>query len=118
MITGIFGSTGITVSNGSQTTIPYIPGDAHSTAPGIPGELRIINNSMNVWANGVWNHINSGLPVIGLSAEVQEVLDWARRSMRREQELEKLVAEYPAVKSAKEQLDVVVALTRDYSEDK
>ena len=118
MITGIFGSNGITVSNGSQTTIPYIQGDVHAISPGTAGEIRIINNSIHVWANGAWNHINSGLPTIGLTAEIQEVLDWARRAMRREEELEKLIEKYPSVKTAKEQLDVMVALTRDYSEDK
>jgi sialic acid synthase SpsE len=117
MISGVFGINGITVSNGSQTTIPYIPGNAHSTAPGNQGEIRIINNSIHVCANGAWIHVNSGLPTISLTAEIQEVLDWARQAMRRDQELEKLVAQYPSVKTAKDNLDVMIALTRDYSKD-
>lgn len=116
MIQGILGSNGVQVHNGQGGGM-YVYGDISQLGQGIPGDVRYLGNTLYVWTNECWNPISGGITNIELTQEVQTLLEWARRSMRRDQELEKLIAQYPSVKSAKEHLDVVVALTRDYNEN-
>jgi len=42
-----------------------------------------------------------------------EVLEWARKKMEFEKKLEKLASQYPAVKDAKEKLEIVMKLVQD-----
>jgi len=114
MIQSIIGTSDVYVSNGSSGV--YIGGNISDLGPGTIGELRLMGNIVYVWVNGYWTP-QSAPSTIELSPEVQSVLCWARTAMKREEELAKLVQEYPAVKSAKENLDIVVALTKDYSKD-
>lgn len=112
MIQSIIGTYGVNVINGSGNNI-YVSGD-HS--PGVNGELRMMGNNMYVWANNYWN-LACGSATIELTPEVHNILDWGKRAMKREEEMDKLIAKYPSVKTAKEQLDIMVALTKDYKEE-
>lgn len=116
MIHTLTGSTGIQVHNGYSGGHVYVNGDLYQLGPGQIGELRMLGNAMYVW-NGSWTNISNGVTTVELSSELISVLDWARTAKRREEELDTLIKKYPAVKSAKDNLDVVVALTRDYSKD-
>lgn len=115
MIHSIIGTNDVHVLNG--TSGPYISGNISDLGPGTIGELRLLGNTVYVWVNGYWTPASSASSTIELSPEIQSVLCWARIAMKREEELTKLVQEYPAVKSAKENLDIVIALTKDYSKD-
>ena len=42
-----------------------------------------------------------------------EVIEWAKKRMEYEKKLEKLCNEYPAVKDAKERLDIILKLVQD-----
>lgn len=117
MISGIYGQNGILITGGGQNPPQYVHNDTHNAGPGIPGELRVIGSTMHMWNNGCWGPLHNSMATIELSSEVQSVIEWARKAMKREKELDQLVQEYPAVKSAKENLDIVVALTKDYSKD-
>jgi hypothetical protein len=117
MISGIYGQKGILITGGGQNPPQYVYNDHNNAGSGVPGELRVIGNTMHMWNNGCWGPLHSSMATIELSSEVQSVIEWARKAMKREKELEQLVQEYPAVKSAKENLDMVVALTKDYSKD-
>jgi hypothetical protein len=117
MISGIYGHNGIVITGGGQNPPNYVNNDINSAGPGIPGELRVIGNTIHMWNSGFWTPLHNSMATVELTPEIQSVLSWARIAMKREEELAKLVQEYPAVKSAKENLDIVVALTKDYSKD-
>ena len=116
MISSLNGTNGIHVFNGFSHSGPYVNGDFSQMGPGVPGELRMLGNTTYVWNNNCWTVVSSSGTTVELTVEVQQILEWARRAMVRDKEIEKLAKEYPAVKSAKENLDVIVALTRDIQE--
>ena len=116
MIDGVIGGVGVHVNNGGCGGT-YVPGDFSQMGQGRIGELRMLGNSLYAWSNGAWNSISGGVATVELTPEVQSLIDWARTAKRREEELATLIQKYPSVKSAKDNLDVVVALTRDYSKD-
>lgn len=62
--------------------------------------------------NGNWYRID---PEIELTSDPQlaEVIGWAKKKMDYERKLEKLMREYPAVKDAKEKLDIILKLVED-----
>lgn len=62
--------------------------------------------------SGNWYRIN---PEVELRSdpELAEVLQWAKKKMEYERKLEKLINEYPAVKDAKEKLDIIVKLVQN-----
>jgi hypothetical protein len=45
--------------------------------------------------------------------QLSEVLTWAQKKMEYERKLEKLIDQYPAVKDAKEKLDIIMKLVQD-----
>ena len=115
MIQSIIGTNDVHVLNSCSG--PYISGNISDLGPGTIGELRLMGNTTYVWVNGYWTPVFSVSSTIELSPEIQSVLCWARIAMKREEELDKLIQEYPAVKTAKETLDIVVALTKDHSKN-
>lgn len=70
-------------------------------------EFEVCDNN-----SGNWYRIN---PEIELRNDDQlaEVIDWAKKKMEYERKLEKLMKEYPAVKDAKEKLDIILKLIED-----
>lgn len=62
--------------------------------------------------SGNWYRIS---PEVELRSdpELAEVLQWAKKKMEYERKLEKLINQYPAVKDAKEKLDIIVKLVQD-----
>lgn len=121
MLSSIYGTNGIRVFNGTATTIPYVGGDVNSAGPGISGELRVIGNSLHVWMNGYWSPLHTNQPTIELSSDVLAILEWGRKAMIREQELEQLSEKYPSVrvaaenlKIAQDQLDLIAAIVHEH----
>jgi hypothetical protein len=45
--------------------------------------------------------------------QIGEVLEWAKKRMEYEKKVEKLASQYPAVKDAKEKLELVMKLVQD-----
>ena len=70
-------------------------------------EFEVCDNS-----SGNWYRIN---PEVELKSDPQlaEVIDWAKKRMEYERKIEKLASEYPAVKDAKEKLDIILKLVHD-----
>ena len=117
MINSVYGSGGVQVHNG-HGGLANVPGDFSQLGQGTTGELRMLGNNLYAWSNGAWNMIGGGgIATVELTPEVQSLIGWARTAKQREEELATLIREYPAVKSAKDNLDMVIALTRDYSKD-
>lgn len=45
--------------------------------------------------------------------QIAEVIQWAKKKMQFERKIEELASKYPAVKDAKEKLDIVIKLVQD-----
>lgn len=79
---------------------------------GYKKEFEVCDNN-----NGHWYRIT---PEIELRSdpELAEVLEWAKKRMEYDRKLEKLAKEYPAVKDAKEKLEIILKLVEhDNSRD-
>lgn len=74
---------------------------------GMSKEFEVCDNH-----SGAWYRIN---PEIELRSdpELAEVVQWAKRKMIEEKRIEELAKQYPAVKDAKERLDIIVKLVQD-----
>ena len=113
MIHSIYGSNGLIVDNGQGQHTTYVGSGPSDLSPGSPGEIRLLSNTLYIWANGYWHPASSGSTSIHLTPEIVSILDWARHKMDREQYIEQLAEKYPSVKTAKEQLEIVISLVKD-----
>lgn len=113
MIKNISGGRYIQVSDGMSTN-PYISSGAHGA-----GMVRWnpSKNCLEVNDGYSWQPLPSSHPVITLSPDAEEVLDWARRKQAQEQRIAELAAQHPtvanalaAVQLATEKLQIVTML--------
>lgn len=106
MITSLTGSAGIMVTGGSSP--PYINMQQASA-----GMVRYNGSSqlMEVYDGTVWLQMGSH-PTIQLNANVQEILHWAEKKMREDQELQKRMEQHPGLKDAYEKFKVMDILTQ------
>lgn len=70
-------------------------------------QFEVCDNS-----SGAWYKIDNS---VELSSDplLQSILDWAKKKMVEDERIEKLAKEYPAVKDAKEKLDIIIKLVQD-----
>jgi hypothetical protein len=113
MIKGLLGAKGITVSGG-DTSVPYI--NQNTTNP-MTGMVRVWGSDIQVFDGSSWIHMNSSYATVSLDSELQVLLDWGRRKMQEEQDLQLLMEKYPGLKEAKEHYDIMLALTKDHNVD-
>ena len=103
MIGNVFsGSASIQVTGGTTST--YING--YSGAQGV-GNMRFNTSTQKteVFDGTNWITLNMGSVSIGLSGEVESLLDWARKKRNEELELELLAKEHPTIKDLVEQIN-------------
>lgn len=95
------GSASITVSGGTNST--YVNG--FSGAQGV-GNMRYNTTvqKTEVFDGNQWIPMNLGTVSIGLSQEVESILDWARKKRNEELELAQLAKTSPAIKDLMEQV--------------
>ena len=112
MIKTINGGKGITVI-GNINSDPYI-------SPGTTGAGMIRwnpnMNCMEVNDGAVWKQFIWSNPMIELSEEVLDILDWAKQKRAKEIEIETLANQYPAVAELKDKLDIILQLVKDHKE--
>lgn len=111
MIQGLSAGHGIHINNGYFGG-PYIDQTRYDA-----GRLRMIGSTMEVYNGSSWCPVTNGTTHVELSSEVLEVIEWAKKKRSDEDRLEKLAAEVPAVADLKQRLEMMIALTRDYSEE-
>ena len=118
MIRGITAGPGLNISGGTPSTT-YI--NNYSGMPGV-GNMRYnpSSNNIEVFDGMNWQSLQTSYASIDLDVETRSLLDWARARRAREQEMERLVRDYPALADAKaavdqaqEQLEVLAVLARD-----
>jgi hypothetical protein len=109
MITNISGGPGITVQGGYPNQIQMM-----SSPPGNPpsGQLRYNNYMIEVYDGSCWRQLNSSYTNIGLEPGMAEALEWARKKMLEERELEALAKQYPILEDAMRDLEVIKVLVR------
>jgi len=101
-----------------QKTQPFVwQIDNSYSLPNISGHVRWNGNNKEFEvcdSLGNWHRID---PTIQLetSNDTSQILSWAREKMKEEERLKKLVADYPAIKEAKDQLDTLINLVKDES---
>lgn len=110
MIKGVTLSGGITGSGSSS--MPHINMNNPSA-----GMVRYNGNNQNieVYDGSSWYQLGQYAD-IRLEERINNAIDWVYKKMAEERQLEELVRKYPTVAKAKQDLDVVVALTKEYDE--
>ena len=96
--------------NGGSNVYPYIsPGAANA------GQLRFntINNNLEVWDGVVWKEISNNYTSVGLNAEAEELLDWARAKRAEDTKFKALIASHAGIRDLKEKLDIMIALVAE-----
>jgi hypothetical protein len=98
MIKGITPSQYITVSGGSPSN-PYI-------SPGAVGSgMMRYNGNMNcieVNDGNMWKQLESSYATVELTVEAQAILNWAKKKMQEEQQLDELCEKYPGLGKARD----------------
>ena len=101
MIKGITPSRYITVSGGS-TSNPYI-------SPGAVGSgMMRYNGNMNcieVNDGNMWKQLESSYASVELTGEATAILDWAKKKMAEEAELDELCKKYPGLGKARDNFE-------------
>ena len=101
-----------------STTYPLVwQVDREYTLPATSGQVRWngFSKCFEVCDNnndGKWYKINNTIELRS-DPQIGEVLEWAKKRMEYEKKVEKLASQYPAVKDAKEKLDIILKLVQD-----
>jgi hypothetical protein len=112
----------VTVQGGTPAQV-YI--NNYSGAMGV-GDVRFNPTSQNlqVYDGNTWHDIQSSYPTVGLSAEAESLLDWAREKRAEEYALHEMIKNNEAVRiayenlnKAKEQLKTTVILAKEYENE-
>ena len=96
-----------------QTDLPSRPFVDNSDSFG--GLLRWNSqlNQQEVYDGSDWVPFDHETATINLDRETESLLEWAREKREEEQKLCEMMEQYPALKKAKENFDVVLNLTKD-----
>ena len=118
MIKGVY-PTGkyMTVSGGSPSSPSiynnYGSNQFSSGPQSLTGQMRYnpSNQSVEVFDGSSWQTVGSSVASVGLSAEAEMLLDWAREKRQEEVNLKMRMEKHPGLKSAYEQFKIMDALT-------
>lgn len=107
MISNISGGPGITVQGGHSNQIYLNP-----SSPGNPasGEMRYNNHMIEVFDGSIWRQGNMTYTNISLDPGAYEAIEWARKKMAEERELEELAKQFPMLEDAMRDLEVIKVL--------
>lgn len=110
MINGIVSNSRYLHVNGGSPNQPYI-------SPGAAGAGMVrFNPNMNqleVNDGNTWIPFSGSYASIELTPEMEMLLDWAREKQQEDLKLQAMMEQYPALKKAKENFDVVLNLVKD-----
>jgi hypothetical protein len=114
VISHINGDRHITIVSGNTTS--YVPASSNS------GSVRYntVTQTLEACSDNMWYSLQSPVS-LSLSMEALRAIDWVTKKMQQEQEAVALAEKNESVKDAlaqlakaQEQLDIIVALVRDY----
>jgi hypothetical protein len=110
MIQNISGGPGIVVQGGHSTQIYLQPSQPGAAIP--TGQLRYHNNMIEVYDGSSWRSASQPYTNISLEPGMFEAIEWARKKMLEEKELEELAKQYPILEDAMRDLEVIKVLVR------
>ena len=120
MLKDIMASGQSMLDSGGGTSMPYVPSNSNNP---IQGMIRVNNQDMQVFDGSSWVNMYNSVASVGLTPEVESLLDWVRSKQRQEIELLELAAKNQAVltalenvKKAQEQLTIIAHLSRETNE--
>jgi hypothetical protein len=120
MLKDIIASGRSMLVSGGGTSMPYVPSNSNNP---IQGMIRVNNQDMQVFDGSSWVNMYNNVASVGLTPEVESLLDWVRSKQRQEIELLELAAKNQAVltalenvKKAQEQLTIIAHLSRETNE--
>lgn len=76
------------------------------------GDVRMDQGKLLVFSGSYWEVYNS-YTYMSLSPETEQVIAWAKRKMEEEQQIHRLIQEYPELLEAKLYFEAMVALIKD-----
>lgn len=93
--------------------------DRSYSLPGITGQVRWNGNTKcfevcDNTVSGSWIRIDNTVE-LSSDGQISDIINWAKKKMAEDEKIEKLAKEYPAVRDAKEKLDIIVKLVQDES---
>jgi hypothetical protein len=111
MIKGITGGRYIAVSGGTSLD-PYISPSAKGA-----GMVRYNTqmSSMEVNDGDSWIQLGMSYANLELTPEAQSILDWAKKKMAEEQQLDELCEKYPGLRKARDNYETFLALVQSES---
>lgn len=87
---------------------PYHTIDSYNGKP-LDGVVRLNGSNFEYWDGNMWNY----LPDNNVTVQMDPVIaDWVNKKMEEEQRIERLVKQFPALKTAKENYDTILALVK------
>ncbi len=110
MIQNISGGPGIVVQGGHSSQIYLQPSQPGTAIP--TGQLRYNNNMIEVYDGSGWRIVSNSYTNISLDVGMIEAIEWARKKMLEEKELEELAKQYPILEDAMRDLEVIKVLVR------
>lgn len=120
MLQDITSSSRYVITYGGSSILPYVPSNANNP---IQGMLRVNNQSIQIFDGSSWINMTQSISSVGLTAEAESLLDWARKKRDEELEWQDLAATSEAVKialdnleQAKKQLAITAHLAKDINE--
>ena len=105
MINNIFNSGPYLSVFNSPGASPYI-----NPSQPMTGMVRYVSNRLEVYDGSSWLQIGGGSASVSLTGEAVEILDWAKKKIAEEKQLEALAVKHPGIKDLKEKLDLMVKL--------
>ena len=78
------------------------------------GDMRFNPNaqSIEVYDGQVWRELQQGHVQVSMTPAAEAAIDWARKKMTEEKELEELAKQYPILEDAMRDLEVIKVLVR------
>jgi hypothetical protein len=70
-------------------------------------------NCIEVNDGNSWKPLGASFASVGLTAETETLLDWAREKRTEEHRLQEMMEKYPALKKAKDNFEIVLNLVKD-----
>ena len=107
------------VTGSHAATYLNIPPYTYQNNPLVGSVRYSSSNDIEVYDGMTWRTITGSLANVGLSTEAENILDWARRKMMEEADLDRLARDNPAINDLvnqinekKNQIEMVKALIK------
>ena len=122
MIKGIYNGGRYMQVNNASPSWPNIYNTYNSNTSGpqtFTGQMRYNSQTgnMEVFDGNNWQGMASSIAQVGLTAEAERILDWARDKMNEDATLKARIEKHPGLKDAWEKFKIMDALTVEHEKN-